>query len=41
MEVCSQPEYDLMQQFSNTLEIEVEALKSLEHTLYKTRATRN
>lgn len=32
--IYSQPEYDLMQQFSSALEIEVEALKSLEHTLY-------
>ena len=33
--VYSAPEYDLLHQFSNALEIEVEALKSLENTLYK------
>jgi tellurite resistance protein len=33
--VYSTPEYRLLQQFSNALEIEVEALKSLENTLYK------
>ena len=33
--VYSAPEYDLLQQFSQALEIEVEALKSLENTLYK------
>ncbi len=33
--IYSTPEYDLLHQFSNALEIEVEALKSLESTLYK------
>lgn len=33
--VYSPPEYDLLHQFSQALEIEVEALKSLENTLYK------
>ena len=33
--VYSAPEYDLLHQFSDALEIEVEALKSLENTLYK------
>ena len=33
--VYSAPEYDLLHQFSQALEIEVEALKSLENTLYK------
>lgn len=33
--VYSPPEYELLQQFSLALEIEVEALKSLENTLYK------
>lgn len=33
--VYSEPEYDLLHQFSEALEIEVEALKSLENTLYK------
>lgn len=33
--VYSPPEYELMHQFSAALEIEVEALKSLENTLYK------
>ena len=33
--VYSEPEYDLLQQFSEALEIEVEALKSLENSLYK------
>ena len=33
--VYSPPEYDLLHQFSDALEIEVEALKSLENTLYK------
>ncbi|WP_019508221.1 Mo-dependent nitrogenase C-terminal domain-containing protein [Pleurocapsa sp. PCC 7319] len=33
--VYSPPEYELMHQFSTALEIEVEALKSLENTLYK------
>jgi tellurite resistance protein len=34
----SAPEYELLQQFSDALEIEVEALKSLENTLYKPEA---
>ena len=34
--VYSEPEYDLLHQFSKALEIEVEALKSLESSLYKT-----
>ena len=33
--VYSPPEYDLLQRFSNALNIEVTALKSLENTLYK------
>ena len=33
--VYSPPEYDLLHQFSTALDIEVEALKSLENTLYK------
>jgi len=33
--VYSEPEYDLLHQFSAALEIEVEALKSLENTLYR------
>jgi tellurite resistance protein len=33
--VYSEPEYDLLHQFSEALEIEVEALKSLENSLYK------
>ncbi len=33
--VYSPPEYELLHQFSNALKIEVEALKSLENTLYK------
>ena len=33
--VYSPPEYELICQFSDALEIEVEALKSLENTLYK------
>lgn len=33
--VYSAPEYDLLHQFSQALEIEVEALKSLENTLYR------
>ena len=33
--VYSAPEYDLLHQFSDALEIEVDALKSLENTLYK------
>ena len=33
--VYSAPEYDLLYQFSDALEIEVDALKSLENTLYK------
>lgn len=33
--IYSAPEYDLLHQFSDALEIEVEALKSLENTLYK------
>ena len=33
--VYSTPEYDLLHQFSNALEIEVTALESLENTLYK------
>jgi tellurite resistance protein len=33
--VYSTPEYKLLHQFSDALEIEVEALKSLENTLYK------
>ena len=33
--VYSAPEYDLLYQFRQALEIEVEALKSLENTLYK------
>lgn len=33
--VYSAPEYDLLHQFSDALEIEIEALKSLENTLYK------
>ena len=37
--VYSTPEYDLLHQFSNALEIEVEALKSLENTLYKPEET--
>ena len=36
--VYSAPEYDLLQQFSDALEIEVEALKSLEHNLYRPEA---
>lgn len=34
----SPPEYELLHQFSNALEIEVEALKSLENTLYRQEA---
>jgi tellurite resistance protein len=34
----SAPEYELLHQFSDTLEIEVEALKSLENTLYRPEA---
>ncbi len=37
--VYSKPEYDLLHQFSNALEIEVEALKSLENTLYRPEET--
>jgi len=37
--VYSAPEYDLLHQFSDALEIEVEALKSLENTLYKPEET--
>jgi tellurite resistance protein len=33
--VYSAPEYDLLHRFSKALDIEVEALKSLENTLYK------
>ena len=33
--VYSEPEFDLLHQFCDSLEIEVEALKSLENTLYK------
>ena len=33
--IYSTPEYNLLHEFSNALEIEVEALKSLESTLYK------
>ena len=33
--IYSEPEYDLLHQFSEALEIEVEALKSLENSLYK------
>ena len=33
--VYSEPEYNLLHQFSAALEIEVEALKSLENTLYR------
>ncbi|MEM7592699.1 MAG: Mo-dependent nitrogenase C-terminal domain-containing protein [Cyanobacteria bacterium P01_A01_bin.83] len=33
--VYSEPEYNLLTQFSKALEIEVDALKSLENTLYK------
>ncbi|MGF1587757.1 MAG: Mo-dependent nitrogenase C-terminal domain-containing protein [Pleurocapsa sp.] len=33
--VYSTPEYDLLYQFSNALNIDVEALKSLENSLYK------
>ena len=33
--IYSNPEYNLLHEFSNALEIEVEALKSLESTLYK------
>jgi tellurite resistance protein len=33
--VYSEPEYDLLHQFSEALKIEVEALKSLENSLYK------
>ncbi len=33
--IYSTSEYDLLHKFSNALEIEVEALKSLENTLYK------
>ncbi len=33
--VYSAPEYDLLHRFSEALDIEVEALKSLENTLYK------
>ncbi|GAB4534411.1 MAG: Mo-dependent nitrogenase C-terminal domain-containing protein [Pleurocapsa sp.] len=33
--VYSPPEYELLHQFSDALEIKVEALKSLENTLYK------
>ena len=33
--VYSAPEYDLLHQFSDALDIEVEAFKSLENTLYK------
>ncbi len=36
--VYSPPEYELLRQFSDALEIEVEALKSLENTLYKPEA---
>jgi tellurite resistance protein len=37
--IYSIPEYNLLHQFSTALEIEVEALKSLENTLYKPEAT--
>ena len=33
--IYSEPEYNLLHQFSDALEIEIEALKSLENTLYK------
>ncbi|MEM9508771.1 MAG: Mo-dependent nitrogenase C-terminal domain-containing protein [Cyanobacteria bacterium P01_E01_bin.35] len=36
--VYSEPEYNLLLQFSEALDIEVEALKSLENTLYKPEA---
>lgn len=36
--VYSAPEYDLLEQFSQALEIEVEALKSLENSLYRPEA---
>jgi tellurite resistance protein len=37
--VYSAPEYELLHQFSQALEIEVEALKSLENTLYRPEDT--
>ena len=37
--VYSAPEYELLQQFSDALNIEVEALKSLENSLYRPEAT--
>ncbi|MEM7757624.1 MAG: Mo-dependent nitrogenase C-terminal domain-containing protein [Cyanobacteria bacterium P01_A01_bin.40] len=37
--VYSEPEYNLLLQFSEALDIEVEALKSLENTLYKPEAS--
>ena len=39
--VYSAPEYDLLQQFSDALEIEVEALKSLENNLYRPEEASN
>lgn len=37
--IYSAPEYELLQQFSQALEIEIEALKSLENTLYRPEET--
>ncbi|MBE9167174.1 nitrogenase [Pleurocapsales cyanobacterium LEGE 06147] len=37
--VYSKPEFDLLHEYSDALEIEVEALKSLESTLYEAEAT--
>ena len=37
--IYSTPEYELLQQFCDALEIEIEALKSLESTLYKSEKT--
>jgi len=37
--IYSTPEYELLQQFCDALEIEIEALKSLESTLYKSEET--
>jgi tellurite resistance protein len=37
--VYSKPEFDLLHEYSDALEIEVEALKSLESTLYRAEAT--
>ncbi|BAU64456.1 Mo-dependent nitrogenase family protein [Stanieria sp. NIES-3757] len=37
--VYSTPEYELLQQFSRALDLEIEALKSLENTLYRPEET--